>query len=114
MKLRSDSWIIIERAHANGNFRAVRPIAAKQARTAIHAKCFHRAFVFSVNPDQLSALQQAKLLPLYASLRANCRPRVLATALAMTMTRADKWWHDLETHSAAEATASNDLVHERA
>jgi hypothetical protein len=30
MKLRPNSWIIIERAHANRHLRAVRPITAEQ------------------------------------------------------------------------------------
>jgi hypothetical protein len=35
MKLRPNSWIIVERAHPNRYLRAVRPIAAEQTRTAI-------------------------------------------------------------------------------
>jgi hypothetical protein len=51
MKLRPNSGIIIESAHANRHLFSVRPITAEQTRPAIHTKRFHRAFAFPVNLD---------------------------------------------------------------
>ena len=57
MKLRPNSWIIIERAHANRHLRSVWPITSKQAGAAIDTERLYRALALSVNLDQLFALQ---------------------------------------------------------
>ncbi len=56
MKLRPNSWIIIERAHANRYLRAVRPITAEQTGAAVDTERLYGAIAFSVDPDQLFAL----------------------------------------------------------
>jgi hypothetical protein len=70
LKLWPDPRVVIENAHASRHLpKALRP------------------FILPINFDQLFALQQLELLPQYARLRANSRPRVLAAAPAVTMVR---------------------------
>jgi hypothetical protein len=57
VKLWPDSRIIVEGAHPNGNLIATGPVAAEKAGTAGPAKCFHRSLPFSVNADEVSALE---------------------------------------------------------
>src|SRR5205823_1612471 len=85
MKLRPNSWIIIEGAHANRYLWPIRPIASKQARAAVDTERLYGALALSVDPDQLLALQQAKLFPQHTCLRAYSSPGMLAAAIAMTM-----------------------------
>ena len=51
MKLRPNSWIIIERAHANRHLRSVRPITAEQTGAAVNTERLYRALALSVNLD---------------------------------------------------------------
>jgi hypothetical protein len=113
MKLRPDAGIIIERSHAYGDLRPIRPFATEQARAASGAKRLHCAFALSINADQFRALQQMELLFSHAGLRANGRARLLPAAIAMTMVRPDKRRLDFESHSSAKATSSNYLTHNR-
>jgi hypothetical protein len=113
VKLRPDSGIIIESAHPNGYLRTVRPFAAKQARAAVHAESFHRAFAFSINFDQLFALQQAKLFLSYARLGTNGRSRMFPATIAMTMTGADEGRIDFKPNPAAKTTASDNFLHSK-
>jgi len=57
MKLRPNSWIIIEHAHANGYLGAVRPITAEQTGAAVDTERLYGTLAFSVDLDQLLALQ---------------------------------------------------------
>ncbi len=57
MKLRPNSRIIIELAHANRHLCSIRPFAAEQARATIYTERFYRALALSINLDQLFALQ---------------------------------------------------------
>jgi hypothetical protein len=111
MKLRPNSWIVIEGAHANRYLRAVRPIASKQARSTIYTERLYGALAFSVDPDQLLALQQAELFPPHTRLRAYSGPGMLATAIAMTMAGLKERRIDFKPHAAAQTTAANELVH---
>jgi hypothetical protein len=113
VKLRPDSGIIIERSHANRYLRTLRPIAAEQARAAVHTESFHRALAFSVNFDQLFTLQQAKLFFSHARLGTNGRPRMFAATIAMTMTGADKGRIDFKPNPAAKTTASYNFFHSK-
>jgi hypothetical protein len=113
VKLRPNSGIIIEGSHANRYLRTVRPVAAEQARAAVHTESFHRAFTFSINLDQLFALQQAKLFLVHARLRANRRSRMFAATIAMTMTGADKRRIDFKPNPAAKTTASDNFLHSK-
>ena len=113
VELRPNAGIIIEGAHANRYLRAVRPVAAKQARTAVHTESFHRAFAFPINSNQLFTLQQAKLFLSHARLRTNGRARMFATTIAMTMTGADKRRIDFKPNPAAKTTASDNFHHSK-
>ena len=101
MKLRPNSWIIIERAHANRYLRAVWPITAEQTRATIYAERLYRALALSVDLDQLLALQQAELFLSHTCLRAYSGPGMLATAIAMTMAGLKERRIDFKAHAAA-------------
>src|ERR1043166_1712648 len=111
VKLRANAGIVIERAHSDRHLHAIGPIAAEQARAAVRAENFHRAFAFAVDFDQLLALQQPKLLALHTRLRANRRAGMFATAFAVAMTRADKRRLDFKPHAAAQTTAVDQRFH---
>jgi len=57
VKLRAYARISVECAHPYRNFVAVRPIAAKQTRSAIAAKSFDCAFAFAVDANQVSTVK---------------------------------------------------------
>jgi hypothetical protein len=111
MKLRPNSWIIIERAHADRYLRAVRPMTAEQTGAAVDTERLYGALAFSVNLDQLFALQQAELFLSHTRLRAYSGPGMLATAIAMTMAGLKERRIDFKAHAAAQTTAANELVH---
>jgi len=111
MKLRPNSWIIIERAHANRYLRAVRPITAEQTGAAGDTERLYGALAFSVDPDQLLALQQAELFPPHTCLRAYCSPGMLAAAITMTMAGLKERRINFKPHATAQTTAANGPVH---
>jgi len=111
MKLRPNSWIIIERAHANRHLWPVRPITSEQTGAAVDTERFYRALALSVNPDQLFALQQAEPFAQHTCLRAYCSPGMLAAAIAMTMAGLTERRIDFKAHAPAQTTAANELVH---
>ena len=111
MKLWPHAGIVVEHSHPNRHLRAVRPITAEEAGTAVYTKSFHSAFAFSVNFDQFFALEETELLLQYPRLRAHGRPRMLAAAVAMTMTGLQKRRVDFKTHTAAQAAATDGLFH---
>ena len=111
MKLRPNSWIIIERAHANRHLRSVRPITAEQTGAAVDTERLYGALALSINPDQLFALQQAELFPPHTCLRAYSGPGMLATAIAMTMAGLKERRIHFKAHAAAQTTAANGPVH---
>jgi hypothetical protein len=113
MKLRPNSWIIVERPHANRHLRSVRPITAEQTGAAVDTKRLYRALALSVNPDQLFALQQAELFPSHTCLRAYSGPGMLAAATAMTMAGLKERRIRFKAHAAAQTTAANGPVHSR-
>ena len=109
MKLRPNSWIIVERAHANRHLRSVRPITAEQTGAAVDTERLYRALALSVNLDQLFALQQAELFPPHTCLRAYSSPGMLAAAIAMTMAGLKERRIHFKAHAAAQTTAANGL-----
>ena len=111
MKLRPNSWIIIERAHANRYLWPIPPIASKQARATIYAERLYGALALSVNPDQFFALQQAELFPQHTCLGAYGGPGMLAAAIAMTMAGLKERQIHFKAHAAAQTTAANGSVH---
>ena len=111
MKLRPNSRIIIERAHANRYLRPVWPITAEQTRAAVDTERLYGALALSVDPDQLLALQQAELFLSHTCLRAYSGPRMLATAIAMAMAGLKERRIDFKAHATAQTTAANELVH---
>ena len=111
MKLRPNPGVIVESSHANRHLRTVRPVAAKQAGTAVYTERFHSAFAFSVNLDQLFALEETELFLQNPCLRAHSRSRMLAAAVAMTMTRLQKRGLDFKTYAATQAAATDRLFH---
>jgi hypothetical protein len=111
MKLWPNAGVVIERPHANRHLRTLWPIATKEAGTAVYAKRLHSAFAFSVNLDQLFALEETELFPQYPRLRAYGCPRMLAAAVAMTMTRLQKRGLDFKTYAATQAAATDRLFH---
>ena len=113
MKLGANPGVIIESSHANRHLRAVRPVAAKQAGTAVYTERFYSAFAFSVNFDQLFALEEAELFLQHSRLRAHRRPRMLAAAVAMTVIRLQKRRIDFKTHAATQAAATDRVFHVR-
>ncbi len=111
MKLRPNSWIIIERAHANRHLRSVRPITAEQTGAAVDTERFYRALALSINLDQLFALQKAELFAQHTCLRAYSGTGMLAAAIAMTMAGLKERRIDFKAHAATQTTAANELVH---
>ena len=111
MKLWPNAGVVIERSHANRYLRTFWPIATEEAGTAVYAKRFHSAFAFSVNLDQLFALEETELFPQNPRLRAYGCPRMLAAAVAMTMTRLQKRGLDFKTYAATQAAATDRLFH---
>ena len=111
MKLRPNSWIIIERAHANRHLRSVRPITAEQTGAAVDTERLNRTLALSVHLNQLFALQQAELFPSHTCLRAYSGPGMLAAAIAMTMAGLKERRIHFKAHAAAQTTAANELVH---
>ena len=110
MKLRSNSWIIIEGAHANRHLRSVRPITAEQAGAAVDTERLYRALALSVNLDQLFPLQQTELFAPHTCLRAYSGPGMLAAAIAMTMACLKERWIRFKAHAPAQTTAANGSV----
>jgi hypothetical protein len=113
MKLRPNPGVVVESSHTNRHLRSVRPIAAKQAGTAVYTERFHSAFAISVNFDQFFALEETELLLQYPRLRAHGRPRMLAAAVAMTVIRLQKRRIDFKTYAAAQAAATDRVFHVR-
>ena len=111
VKLRPNDGIVVECSHANGNLIAFRPVSAEQAGTAVDAKGFHCAFSFSVNTNQVFALQQPELLLPHARLGAYRRAGMFSAAFAMTMTSADERRLNLKTHCTAEAAPTDVFAH---
>ena len=111
MKLWPNAGIVVESSHANRYLRAVWPIAAEETGTAVYTERFHSAFASSVNLDQFIALEEAELFPQYPRLRAHGRSRMLAAAVAMTMTRLQKRGLDFKTYAATQAAATDRLFH---
>jgi len=111
VKLRSNSRIVVEGAHANRYLWPIWPITSKQARATIYAERLYRALALSENLDQLFALQQAELFPPHTRLRAYSGPGMLAAAIAMTMAGLKERRIHLKAHAAAQTTAANGLVH---
>src|SRR5204862_993842 len=111
MKLWPNAGIVVKRSHANRHLRTVWPIAAEEAGTAVCTERFHSAFAFSVNLDQFFALEEAELFIQYPRLRAHGCSRMLAAAVAMTMTGLQKRMVDFKTHTAAQAAATDGLFH---
>jgi hypothetical protein len=113
MKLRPNSWIIIERAHANRHLRSVRPITAEQTGAAVDTERLNRALALSVNLDQLFALQQAELFPPHTCLRAYSSPGMFAAAITMAMAGLKERRINFKAHAAAQTTPVNALAHLR-
>jgi len=113
VELRANAGIIIEGSHANGNLRALRPVAAEEARAARGAKRLRGAFALSVDANQFRAAREAKLLTQYSRLHQPSRARVLATAFTMTITRPQQRTFDLESNTAAKTASSDDSAHRR-
>jgi len=111
MKLRPNSRVVVERSHANRHLRTVWPISTEEAGTAIYTKRFHSAFAFSVNLDQFFALEEVKLFLQYPRLRAHGCSRMLAAAVAMTVTRLQKGRVDFKTYAATQAAATDRFFH---
>lgn len=111
VKLRPNSWIIVEGPHANRDLWPVRPIAPKQARAAVDTERLYRALALSVNLDQLFALQQAELFALHPCLRAYGGPGMFAAAIAMAMAGLKERRIHFKAHAAAQTTAANGSVH---
>ena len=111
MKLWPNAGIVVERSHTNRHLRALWPIASEEAGAAVYTERFHRAFAFSVNLDQFVALEEAELFFQYPRLRANGRSRMLAAAVAMTVTRLQKRRVDFKTYAATQAAATDRLFH---
>jgi hypothetical protein len=111
VKLRSNSRIIVESAHANRYLWPIWPITSKQARATIYAERLYGALALSVNPDQVFALQQAELFPAHTRLRAYSGSRMLAAAIAMTMAGLKERRIHFKAHAAAQTTAANRPVH---
>jgi hypothetical protein len=111
MKLRPNSWIIVERAHPNRHLPSVRPITAEQTGAAVDTKRLYGALALSVNLDQLFALQQPELFPQHPCLRAYCSPGMLAAAIAMTMAGLKERRIHFKAHATAQTTAANGSVH---
>lgn len=99
--LRTNSGIIVERAHANGDLFAFRPIASEQTRTAIHTERFHRAFTFTINFDQLFALQETEVLAQNPRLGAYRSAGMFPAAIAMAVIGLYKRRFNFEPHPAA-------------
>ena len=49
VKLRPYTRIVIKRAHSDADFRPIGPVTSEKTRTALSAKCFHRAFAFAID-----------------------------------------------------------------
>ncbi len=111
VKLRSNSRIIVESAHANRYLWPIRPITSKQARATIHTERLYRALALSVNLDQFFALQEMELFPQHTCLRAYGGPGMLAAAIAMTMAGLKERRIYFKAHTAAQTTAANGPVH---
>jgi len=111
MKLRPDAGVVIERPHANRHLRTLWPIATEKAGTAVNTERFHSAFAFSVNLDQLFALEETEPFLQNPCLRAHGRSGMLAAAVAMTVTRLQKRGLDFKTYAATQAAATDRLFH---
>ena len=111
MKLRPNTGIVVERSHANRHLRTVWPISAEEAGTAVYTKHFYGAFAFSVNLDQFFALEEAELFLQYPRLRAHGRPRMLAAAIAMAVTRLQKRRVDFKAYAATQTAATDWFFH---
>jgi hypothetical protein len=111
VKLRSNSWVVVEGPHTNRYLWPVRPVTSKQARATIHTERLYRTFALSVNLDQLFALQQAELFPPHTCLRAYSSPGMLAAAIAMTMAGLKERRIQFTAHAAAQTTAANGCLH---
>src|SRR5262245_6441401 len=107
MKLRPNSGIVVECAHANRYLRSVRPIAPEQTRTAIRTKRLHSALTFSIDLDQFLALKQTELLAQHTRLSANRRSGMLAATFAMTMAGLNEWRINFKSHAATQTTPLN-------
>ena len=111
MKLWPNAGVVIERSHSNRHLRTLWPIATEKAGTAVYTERFHSAFAFSVNLDQLFALEETELFPQYPRLRAHGRSRMLAAAVAMTVARLQKGRVDFKTNAATQAATTDRLFH---
>ena len=111
MELRTNPGIIVERAHTNGNLRAIRPISAEQARAALMTERFYRALALPINLDQFFTVQQPELVAQNTRLGADRGARMFSTSIAVTMTGLDEWWFDFEPHTTAQTASPNQIRH---
>jgi hypothetical protein len=100
MKLWPNAGVVVEGSHPNRHLKTVWPIAAEKAGTAVYTERFHSAFAPSVNLDQFFALEETELFLQDPRLRAHGRSRMLAAAVAMTMSRLQKRRVDFKTYAA--------------
>src|SRR5438128_5520313 len=78
-------------------------------RLAAHrAEGFARALALAVDPNEISAREQAELLAADTRLGKSECARVLPAARAMAMAGANEWWIDFEADGSAEATSGDD------
>ena len=70
VELRTDLRFAVERAEADRDLVALRPLSAEEARSADRAEGLHAAIVGPEDAEQFLPLEQAETLPGDASLRA--------------------------------------------
>src|SRR5215207_6523439 len=105
VELRPDPGLAVERAEADRDFFALRPLCTEETRAADRAEGFHASAVRPEDADQLLTGEQAESFARDASLRSAEGARVLPAPRAVAVIGPPERRRHLELDTAAEARA---------
>jgi hypothetical protein len=111
VKHRPNSGIIVETSHANRNLITFGQSPPNKLEPQFTQNAFTAPFAVTIYFDQLSTLQQPKLLFPNARLSADSCARMFTAAIAVAVTRPDQRRIHLEAHAAAQTTAPDHFRH---
>jgi hypothetical protein len=110
VELRLSARVPVERAEADRDLVALRPLSTEQARAADGTERFDTTVVRPEDADQLLPGEQAKPFARDAPLRSAERTRVLSTAGAVAVIRPAEGCRHLESNATAKARAVKRII----
>ena len=112
--LRSDTRIGIQGSESHRHLGPMRPSPAEETRPADRAEGLHRTIVIgTVDPDEILAFDETKVLSRYPSLGQAERPRMSPAPRAVAMVGEPEGQRHFKADAAAEAAAGERLGGDR-